>query len=79
MAEMTNAKAAVFNLFNIGSALFNARLRTISNKLIRELQRKLPTHSLFETYQKDFLFYVETIETLLPYSYCLWSLPLAMT
>jgi hypothetical protein len=24
MAEMTNAKAAVFNLFNIGSALFNA-------------------------------------------------------
>jgi IS5 family transposase len=33
------------------------RLRTIANKLIRELQRKLPTHSLFETYQKDFLFY----------------------
>jgi hypothetical protein len=31
------------------------RLRTIANKLIRELQRKLPTHSLFETYQKDFL------------------------
>ncbi|VVM26451.1 ISPg7, transposase [uncultured Gammaproteobacteria bacterium] len=29
------------------------RLRTIANKLIRELQRKLPTHSLFETYQKD--------------------------
>jgi hypothetical protein len=29
------------------------RLRTIANKLIRELQRKLSTHSLFETYQKD--------------------------
>jgi IS5 family transposase len=29
------------------------RLRTIANKLIRELQRKIPTHSLFETYQKD--------------------------
>jgi hypothetical protein len=28
----------------------------LQNKLIRELQRKLPTHSLFETYQKDFLF-----------------------
>jgi hypothetical protein len=24
MVEVTNAKAAVFNLFNIGSALFNA-------------------------------------------------------
>jgi hypothetical protein len=33
------------------------RLRTIANKLIRELQRKLHPHSLFETYQKDFLFY----------------------
>ena len=33
------------------------RLRTIANKLIRELQRKLPQHLLFETYQKDFLFY----------------------
>ena len=29
------------------------RLRAIANKLIRELQRKLPTHSLFETYQKQ--------------------------
>jgi hypothetical protein len=29
------------------------RLRTIANKLIRELQRKLPTHNLFETYQGD--------------------------
>ena len=37
------------------------RLRTISNKLIRELQRKLPTHSLFETYQKDFLFYQQVL------------------
>jgi hypothetical protein len=26
------------------------RLRTIANKLIRELQRKLPTHNLFETF-----------------------------
>lgn len=33
------------------------RLRVIANKLIRELQRKLPQHLLFETYQKDFLFY----------------------
>ncbi|VVM21388.1 ISPg7, transposase [uncultured Gammaproteobacteria bacterium] len=37
------------------------RLRTIANKLIRELQRKLPTHSLFETYQKDFLFYQQVL------------------
>ena len=37
------------------------RLRTITNKLIRELQRKLPTHSLFETYQKDFLFYQQVL------------------
>jgi hypothetical protein len=37
------------------------RLRTIANKLIRELQRKLPTHSLFKTYQKDFLFYQQVI------------------
>jgi hypothetical protein len=36
-------------------------LRTIANKLIRELQRKLPTHSLFETYQKDFLFYQQVL------------------
>ncbi|ORU93477.1 MAG: hypothetical protein A6F72_07130 [Cycloclasticus sp. symbiont of Poecilosclerida sp. N] len=33
------------------------RLRTIANKLMRELQRKLPIHLLFETDQKDFLFY----------------------
>jgi len=33
------------------------RLRTISGILIRELRRKLPTHGLFLTYQKDFLFY----------------------
>jgi IS5 family transposase len=25
------------------------------------LQRKLPTHSLFETYQKDFLFYQQVL------------------
>jgi IS5 family transposase len=37
------------------------RLRTIANKLIRELQRKLPAHSLFETYQKDFLFYQQVL------------------
>jgi hypothetical protein len=40
MAEVTNAKAVVFNLFNIGSALLNA---------------------LFETYQKDFLFYQKVL------------------
>ena len=33
------------------------RLRTIAHILIRELQRKLPQHCLFETYQADFLFY----------------------
>jgi IS5 family transposase len=33
------------------------RLRTIANKLIRELQRKLPQYLLFTTYQKDFLLY----------------------
>ena len=37
------------------------RLRTIANKLIRELQRKLPQHLLFETYQKDFLFYQKVL------------------
>jgi hypothetical protein len=42
-----------------GDTHFN--LRTIANKLIRELQRKLPTHSLFETYQKDFLFYQQVL------------------
>jgi hypothetical protein len=33
------------------------RLRTIANKLIRELQCKLPQYLLFEIYQKHFLFY----------------------
>ncbi len=33
------------------------RLRTIAHILIRELQRKLPQHCLFETCQADFLFY----------------------
>ncbi len=33
------------------------RLRTIAHILIRELRRKLPPYCLFETYQKDFLFY----------------------
>ncbi len=33
------------------------RLRTIAHILIRELQRKLPQHGLFETYRPDFLFY----------------------
>ena len=37
------------------------RLRTIANKLIRELQRKLPQYLLFETYQKDFLFYQKVL------------------
>ncbi|VVM22416.1 hypothetical protein BSPWISOXPB_4759 [uncultured Gammaproteobacteria bacterium] len=32
------------------------RLRTIANKLIRELQRKLPTHSCLKL-SKNFLFY----------------------
>ena len=33
------------------------RLRTIAGILIRELRRTLPQHTLFETHQKDFLFY----------------------
>jgi len=33
------------------------RLRTIAGILMRELQRKLPQHCLFECYQKDFLLY----------------------
>lgn len=33
------------------------RLRTIANKLIRELRRKLPVTALLDHYQKDFLFY----------------------
>ncbi len=33
------------------------RLRTIACTLIRELRRTLPKCDLFETYQKDFLFY----------------------
>ncbi len=37
------------------------RLRTIANKLIRELQRKLPQYLLFTTYQKDFLLYQQVL------------------
>jgi IS5 family transposase len=33
------------------------RLRTIAGILMRELRRTLPQVSLFEQYQKDFLFY----------------------
>ena len=33
------------------------RLRTIAHILIRELRRQLSSCCLFETYQKDFLFY----------------------
>ncbi|MDQ7072390.1 MAG: hypothetical protein Q9N32_00940 [Gammaproteobacteria bacterium] len=33
------------------------RLRTIAGILIRELRRTLPQYALFETHQKDFLFY----------------------
>jgi len=33
------------------------RLRTIAGALIRELRRTLPKESLFETHQKEFLFY----------------------
>ncbi len=33
------------------------RLRTIAGILIRELRRTLPKYSLFETHQKEFLFY----------------------
>lgn len=33
------------------------RLRTIAHILIRELRRTLPKYSLFDQYQKDFLFY----------------------
>ena len=33
------------------------RLRTIAHVLIRELRRSLPKHALFESHEKDFLFY----------------------
>ena len=33
------------------------RLRTIAHTQIRELRRQLPSHLLFDRYQKDFLFY----------------------
>jgi hypothetical protein len=36
MAEVTNAKAAVFNLFNIGSALLNAM--TVGLLLLKQLE-----------------------------------------
>ncbi len=38
------------------------RLRTIAGILIRELRRTLPKHSLFEHYQKDFLFYERVLK-----------------
>jgi len=38
------------------------RLRTIVNILIRELQRKLPKHLLFDIYQTDFLFYQQVLK-----------------
>lgn len=38
------------------------RLKIIANKLIRELQRKLPQHTLLETHQKDFLFYQKVLD-----------------
>ena len=38
------------------------RLRTIAGILIRELRRTLPKQSLFETHQKDFLFYERVLE-----------------
>jgi IS5 family transposase len=37
------------------------RLRTIAHTLIRELRRKLPCTLLFETLQKDFLFYEQVL------------------
>jgi hypothetical protein len=45
----------------IGQELARMSKKYVKNKLIRELQRKLPTHSLFETYQKDFLFYQQVL------------------
>ena len=38
------------------------RLRTIAGILIRELRRTLPTYSLFEQHQKDFLFYERVLK-----------------
>lgn len=38
------------------------RLRTIARTLIRELRRKLPCTALFETFQKDFLFYERVLQ-----------------
>jgi hypothetical protein len=50
MAEVTNAKAAVFNLFNIGSALLNAMTLCQLVKAIDNLNGKfgiggMPTNS----------------------------------
>jgi hypothetical protein len=53
--KTTNAKAAVFNLFNISSTLGN--IVVFCQFVIRELQCKLPQYLLFEIYQKHFLFY----------------------
>jgi IS5 family transposase len=38
------------------------RLRTIAGILIRELRRTLPKYSLFETHQKEFLFYEQVLK-----------------
>jgi hypothetical protein len=43
-----------FGISGVGDVFL---LYTIANKLIRELQRKLPQYLLFEIYQKHFLFY----------------------
>jgi len=37
------------------------RLRTIAKAQIRELRRKLPTHSLFDCHEKEFLFYEKVL------------------
>ncbi len=37
------------------------RLRTIANALIRELRRRLPSFTLFEQHQSDFLFYEKVL------------------
>jgi hypothetical protein len=49
MAEVTNAKAAVFNLFNIGSALLNAMTLCQLIKAIDDFNGKFGEQNLFIT------------------------------
>ena len=53
MAEVTNAKAAVFNLFNIGSALLNAMTLCQLVKAIDNLNGKFGIGGIGDILKKD--------------------------